>query len=180
MWTKSKTVLMSLMLISVAMILTPALLYSYQTYLTSQKNTPLFLMHEFECAIWYYNGTPIQGPDIAMDSLVPIRLPNTLEMGSPGTLVYYDFGTYLNTLTKMHLSFEATAPISFLMLLDQTDRNLQDWENAGEPGQIIVNETSTTHFDSQFYLMGSNFYILDFEPIITRPTATVTLNVQLN
>jgi hypothetical protein len=80
----------------------------------------------------------------------------------------------------MHLSFEATAPISFLMLVDPTDRNLQDWEIAGEPGQTIINETSTTHFDSQFYVMGSNFYILDFEPIITRPTATVTLNAQLN
>jgi hypothetical protein len=180
MWTRSKTVLMSLMLISVATLLTPVLLYSYQAYLTSQKNTPLFEMEEFECGILYINGMPVQGPDMGVYYPVPMRLPNTLKMGTSDSLAYYDFGIYLSTFTKMHLSFEATAPISFLMLLDPTDQSLRGWEIAGEPGQTIVNETSTTHFDSQFYLMGSNFYILDFEPIITRPTATVTLNAQLN
>lgn len=51
---------------------------------------------------------------------------------------------------------------------------------AGELGQPIVNETQTTTLAFEFYVRDTGFYILAFEPIITRPTATVTLNVQLD
>lgn len=178
-WTRSKTVLMSLILI--ATFLTVFLSFSLRTYLTGKQTNPaLFQSEEFSCGIMYINGSPVQGLDMASISLHPISLPKTLNMGDPTQLHYYDFGIYLDSLTKIHLSFEATAPISFRLLLDLRDDSLDNWESSGEPGQAIVNETQTTHFDSEFYVMGPGFYILDFEPIITRPTATVTLNVQLD
>src|SRR5208337_5548749 len=105
-------------------------------------------------------GAPVQGMDMASISLHPVSLPKTLNMGDPTTLHYYEFGIYLDSLTKAHLNFEATAPINFRLVLDPRNDSLENWENSGEPGQTIVNETQTTHYDSEFYLMGSNFYIL--------------------
>jgi hypothetical protein len=180
-WTRSKTVLMSLILI--AAFLTVFLSFSLQTYLTSKQTNPaLYQSEEFSCSIEYINGSPVQGPGVV---LIPLRaglvsLPHTLNMGDPSTLHYYYFGIYLDSLTKIHLSFEATAPINFRLVLDLRNDSLDNWVSSGELGQAIVNETQTTHLDSEFYLMDPGFYILVFEPIITRPAATVMLNVQLD
>ena len=179
MWTRSKTVLMSLILI--AAFLTVFLSFSLQTYITSKWTKPaLFQYEEFSCSILYIDSSPLVGPDISAFSLKPISLPHTLNMGDPSTLHYYYFGIYLDSLTKIHLSFEATAPINFRLVLDRRNDSLDNWVSSGELGQAIVNETQTTHLDSEFYLMDPGFYILAFEPIITRPAATVMLNVQLD
>jgi len=182
MWTRSKMVLMSLILI--AALLTVFLSFSLQTYLTSKQTNPaLFQSEEFSCSILHIDGLPVQGPGVVSFSLLQgrlVSLPHTLNVGDPTQLHYYYFGIYLDSLTKIHLSFEATAPISFRLLLDLRDDSLDKWDSSGELGQAIVNETQTTHFDSEFYLMDTGFYILAFEPIITRPAATVTLNVQLD
>jgi hypothetical protein len=178
MWTKGKTILMSLILI--AAFLTVFLSFSLQTYLTSkQTNIALFQSMEFSCPIMYINGSPVQGFGIEGISFYPVSLPKTLNMGDSTQLHYYWFGIYLNSLTKTHLNFEATAPINFALVLDPRNESLENWENLGELGQTIINETQTTHFDSELYLTGSAFYVLAFEPIITNPAATVTLNVQL-
>lgn len=172
-------VLMSLILI--AAFLTVFLSFSLQTYLTSKQTNPaLFQSEEFSCSIMYIDGLPMQDMSMASISLHPVGLPKILNMGDSTQLHYYWFGIYLDSLTKIHLRFEATAPISFRLLLDLRDDSLDKWDSSGELGQAIVNETQTTHFDSEFYLMDTGFYILAFEPIITRPAATVTLNVQLD
>ena len=167
-------------LILIATFLTVFLSFSLQTYLIGKQANPiLFQSEEFRCGIEYFNGVPEEGPDIVVASLRPVSLPQSLNMGDSRTLNDYEFAIYLNSSTKTHLDFEATAPISFQLMQDPSNDSLGGWEDSGESVQTIVNETQTTHFDSELYLSGSAFYILAFQRIITNSGGTVTLSFQL-
>jgi hypothetical protein len=172
-------VLTSLILITI--FSTVVLTFSLTAYLnTKQPSQALFQSEEFTCGIHYYNGVPEQSGGIVIEAFHPVSLPKTLNMGDSTTLHYYEFGIYLESTSKIHLNFEATESISFQLILDSRNDTLTNWDNSPQLGQTIINETQTIHFDSELYLNGSNFYILTFNPIITRPSATVTLSFQFS